>query len=1254
MLNLPQMMIARMCRLCVLCLTCVGLLLSSSWSWAASTSELRFQRLSALGADQLSTLSLLQDKQGFIWIGTNNAGLYRFNGYQSDKYLSQAANPASLPHDRISALFEDKEGRIWVGTQNGLARFNAASNDFTRFTPNASLNNQRIIKSIVSDGHSGFWLATWGGLQHFETQNNTFTLYTHDPSDSTSLATNDLNAIAVDKRGGVWAGTWPAGMDYLAPGAKAFQHFRIDDERAPDSKLNIVRSMLLDDQGKLWMGTENGVVLWNTAEDWSSHRRLDSPASRVNAIYADKHGTVWAATLSAGLLKWDIATSQFVQFVKHAIDPYSLPSDDVRAILHDRGGMLWVATLTDGIALANLNSTGFKRIIPFDADVQNPRPNNALLRIAGAPDGRMWLSSNSGVALFDSASASGKVLKQFRHDKIRPGSLSNDLAYSLYQQKDGPLWVGTSVGLNRLNLNSLNLNNTDLRNLAEDNANANKSSSAKAEFTTFHFDSIADDYINTIAPGEDGILWLGTGNSLIRYDIQANTHTKYVPDPANPESRSAKGTTTILLDKLGRLWAGAEWVGGGLDMLDNQQGKFKHFRHDPNDENSISADNISSLYQDAKGRIWAGAANGLNQIITAQDGRIHFRRYAGKDSVGLAKIVAIESDVSGRLWLSTVNGLIRFDPDNGVAEHFTVSDGLSDSFSGPSYRSADGAIYFGGAKGMTVVYPDLVSSRSSVPQIAITDITVFNRSLKNQQALGESLPNGESAVGMPRISLTGSVTAPKSLSIDQQASVFSIEFAALHFTNPSQNRYAYRLRGFDRDWVEVDADHRNATYTNLNPGQYVFEVKAANDRGIWSEQIASVNIAIPPKYWQTVWFRWLVFFVVAGLLVGIYRRRVGRLTRDQYRLESLVVVRLQELVAQQQLNRDSAERMQAILQNAADAILTTDKNWVIESCNRAGIELFGWNAEQLKGVPFSKLCTEDMTASLMQAIASKEFSEKGHSEMELQQVRADGSLFVAELSLSGFADAGQRKFILIVRDVTEQRRVERMKTQFVSTVSHELRTPLTAIRGGLGLMVGGVTGELPPAAAKLGQIALSNAERLGRLINDLLDMQKIEANMMDFNFQRIPIAELIADVLESNQAFAHKLGVYLVLESDIPRLALKVDADRFAQVMANLISNACKYSPEGGLVRLRLIQLEHEQIRIEVEDRGPGIPAHFADRIFQKFSQADASDTRAKDGTGLGLTIAKELVEKMEGKIAYYANPLGGAIFFVEFPLFPL
>lgn len=1181
---------------------------------AAPTSELRFQRLSSLGADQLSTLSLIQDRQGFVWIGTNNAGLYRYDGYKSEKYQLQANNAKSLPHDRVSALFEDKVGRIWVGTQNGLARFNVESGDFTRFYPLSSVNNQRIIKSIISDGKSGMWIATWGGLLHFDPSKESFKAYEHDPLQAGSLATNDLNAIAIDSHGGVWAGTWPAGLDYLAPGASQFIHFRIDTDLVPDSKLNIVRALHFDRQGNLWIGTENGVVKWNTSGEWSQRKRLDSPNSRVNRIYEDRDGATWAATLSAGLLRWEKGSEKFTQFVKRAIDPYSLPSDDIRAILHDRGGMLWVASFTDGIALTNLNGKGFKRIIPIDEDIANPRPNNALLRIAGASGGRLWLSSNSGVVLYDITN--GSVLRQYQAEPKRAGSLSNNLAYSLYQERGGPLWVGTSAGLNQLN-------------------------SVDGSFKVIHFDSIANDYINTIAPGDKGILWLGTGNSLIRYDSQRNTYKSFTPDSADPTSRSAKGTTTILQDRLGRLWAGAEWVGGGLDLLDIESGKFRHFRHNDKDPKSISSDNISSLHEDAAGRLWVGAVNGLNEIMTAKDGSIHFRRYDSEDSIGVAKIVALESDRKGKLWLSTITGLIRFDPISGAVDRYSSNDGLSDSFSGASYRGDDGVLYFGGIKGMTAVYPDEVRSASIAPQVAITDISVFNRSLKD----------GKSISG---VTLLGSVTDAKSLTISRQESVFSVEFSALHFSDPAQNKYAYRLIGFDRDWVAADADHRTATYTNLDPGKYVFQVKAANDRGAWSEQAAMIKVSIPPPYWQTGWFRALTLLLVTALIIAVYRWRVASLTHDQARLETLVAVRLQELLVQQQVNRDTSERMQAILQNAADVILTTDQNWTIESCNRAGLALYCLNAQKIIGISFSQLCHPDDIQRLERTLSEIDFAKQGQVDFELQQIRADGSSFFAELSLSVFPDNGQRKFIVIVRDVTEQKRVDRMKSQFVSTVSHELRTPLTAIRGGLGLMMGGVTGMLPEPAAKLGQIALNNAERLARLIDDLLDMQKIEANMMDFNFQMFPLQGLIDDALESHQAFAQRLGVTLSLETKVPSVSLRVDAGRFAQIFANLVSNACKYSSKGESVRIYVSEIGANRVKIEVVDRGPGIPANFVERIFQKFSQADASDTRSKEGTGLGLAIAKEMVEKMAGSIGFHANPEGGTVFYIEFPCIQL
>jgi len=311
----------------------------------AAAPSLRFRKLGPLGNDEPSMLSLLQDKRGFMWIGTQSNGLYRYDGYRVTKYRSKAGDPRKLPHDRVAALFEDSKGRLWAGTQNGLARFNPESNDFTAFLPANAPNNGRIVKALVSDGKDGLWLATWGGLQHFEPDSGTFTVHVHDPARPGSLGGNDLNALAVDKRGGVWAATWPGGLDYLPPGASDFQHYRVDKGQDPNARANIVRALQFDAHGVLWIGTEGGVWRWDSSKPWGTRESVAVPDSRVTSFYFDRDGTLWATTLSAGLLRWDSAAQRFDQYSHNSDDPYSLPGDNLRAMLQDRGGMLWIASL---------------------------------------------------------------------------------------------------------------------------------------------------------------------------------------------------------------------------------------------------------------------------------------------------------------------------------------------------------------------------------------------------------------------------------------------------------------------------------------------------------------------------------------------------------------------------------------------------------------------------------------------------------------------------------------------------------------------------------------------------------------------------------------------------------------------------------------------------------------------------------------------------------------------------------------------
>ncbi len=851
--RLPSMLVTLRFLLLLACALWTG-----AGADAAPTSALRFQRLHTLGTEELSTLALLQDRQGFIWIGTHSGGLVRYNGYQSVKYQNDPVQPNSLPNDRVSALFEDGAGRIWAGTQNGLARFNPETNDFTVFAPEVGPRTQRIIKSIIDDGKGGMWLASWGGLQHFDPASGKFVRYEHDAARADSLASDDINAIALDAHGGLWAATWPGGIDYLAPGTRAFVHYRIDRAAAPDPKLNIVRALQIDARGALWIGTENGVVLWPLGQPWDSRQRLDSPSTRVNSLYADRAGTVWVATRGAGLLRWDGKARRLQTYLHRANDPYSLPADNVRAVMQDRGGMLWVASFTDGIALCNLFSEGFARLIPFDANRADPQPDNWLQAIVGAPDDRLWLSGNSGFALFDPAS--GAVIKQFRAAPGKPGALGSNNVYSLYQQPGGPLWIGTAAGLHRLD---------------------RLDGPLRAE----HFGSVAGDFINTIAPSRDGSLWLGTGESLVRYDPRSGAHTAYRHDPTQPDSRSARGATTVLEDSKGRVWIGSEWDAGGLDLLEPNSGRFRHFRHDAARPDSLGDDNVSTIYQDAGGRIWVGTAKGLNELLTGADGSIHFRNYTAKDSIGQTKILAIRADQTGKLWLSTASGLSRLDPRSGRVATFTATDGLSDGFAvGVAHAGANGVLYFGGLKGMTAVSPAQVHSASVAPQVAITDISVFNRSLRDGKRAAE-------------IKLAGPVTRPSALTLSVQESVFSVEFAALHYTDPGRNSYAYRLVGFDRDWIETDAAHRSATYTNLYPGTYLFQVKAANGRDMWSAQAADLTITILPPYWQTWWFRLLTLTLVVALLAFAYRLRVARLTRHQRELEALVAERTRELEA---------------------------------------------------------------------------------------------------------------------------------------------------------------------------------------------------------------------------------------------------------------------------------------------------------------------------------------------------------------------
>lgn len=352
----------------------------------------------------------------------------------------------------------------------------------------------------------------------------------------------------------------------------------------------------------------------------------------------------------------------------------------------------------------------------------------------------------------------------------------------------------------------------------------------------------------------------------------------------------------------------------------------------------------------------------------------------------------------------------------------------------------------------------------------------------------------------------------------------------------------------------------------------------------------------------------------------------------------------------EQALQESVLHTQAILDHAVDAIITIDGRGTVRSFNRAAGALFGHAAKDVVGRNVAMLMPEPQR-SLHDGYIER-YQTSGMPRIigmgrEVQGQRKDGTVFPMELAVSQIVRDGQPMYVGLARDITERKQIERIKSELVSTVSHELRTPLTAIAGALGLLTGGVLGELPPQARQMIDIAHKNSLRLTHLIDDLLDFEKLAAGKLRLDLQAQPLMPLVEQTLEATRSFAEQHQVRVVFAGGDDDVQVRVDALRLQQILTNFLSNAARFSPPGGSVEVA-VRLGEGKVRVSVSDQGPGIPEVFRDRLFQKFSQADASG--ARKGSGLGLAISKELAERMNGRVGVESRAGEGACFFVELP----
>ena len=809
---------------------------------AAQQNDIRFQRLSIeQGLSQSSVFAIVQDQKGFMWFATQD-GLNRYDGYSFTHFEHDDRDSASLSDNYVNVLLEDHTGTLWAGTRGGgLDRYNAQTGHFVRYRSKQSdvrsLSNDEV-RCLYEDRAGVVWIGTTNGLDRYERSTDSFVRYAHDSSNDRSIPAGLVQCLFEDHVGNFWVGM----LGSLALLDRATGRFSTVKMPVPD-KLSVW--ITEDSDGNLWVSMQNELYFYANGRWTKASKKLRARSPLLaRVVLNDRHGSVWFGA-DNGLMRFDTHTGEISTFLNDPSDPLSISGNSILSLYEDREGILWVGTY-DGIDKYAPAQFKFRHVKWGFGEVRTGGWNK-IRSFCEDSTGKIWIATQAGLMTYDRQS---NELSRIPNDSWYTPSNNLRLLWSLLEDRQSAqptIWVGTNgQGLIRLVAGRTG-SYTYTKYLPKPGDRSSLSGPSPV----------------ALCQTRDGTLWVGAlWEGLNRFDSKTKTFVRFVNEPTNPQSISGNEIWTLCEDRSGYLWLGTG--GEGLDRLDIPKGTFTRYRHDSDNSFSLSDDKVTAIVEDGEGILWIGTYTGLNRFDPQSGIFEHFTTVEGLPN---NVIYGIVGDHEGNLWLSTNNGLSRFTIKTRTFRNYDAGDGLqSNEFNhGAAYRCRDGEILFGGVNGFNIFSPDKLLEDTNIPSVVLTDFRVFNKSLQPSPAEGR---------------MTTDISDARFLQLSYEDAVLSFEFSALEFTNPEKNRYAYKMEGFDKDWVFAGSKSE-ATYTNLDPGTYVFRVKAANSDGIWNETGTSVRISISPPYWETWWFRSIV--VLAFLSVGpfVYISRVNALKKKQ-------------------------------------------------------------------------------------------------------------------------------------------------------------------------------------------------------------------------------------------------------------------------------------------------------------------------------------------------------------------------------------
>lgn len=1077
--------------------------------------QVLFKRLNA--SDGLSNnwiRCIYMDDIGYMWFGTAD-GLNKYDGHGFNIYRPKTMSGKSIGNINVSGVLKKSKHELWVCTDLGVYIYNYLDDELHPF----ALMQKWAILCVIEDREHKFWFGTSNGLHRYDPVSETLASYNHNPADPSSISHSYINIVFEDSNGNIWVGS-KSGISLFIKRTNSFINYRPHDIAVGKSTNDV--SWIREDYNKrLWVGYgEEGLYAFriNAIPTVEFYKVMEG---KIMKLLVDTHNNLWVGKGSGqGLDKmpldhYTLGDEPVYQHFRHdPNNPQSLGDNSLYSFYEDKFNDIWIGTFGNGINYYSSRAKKFN--VVNENSGRNIKIQNNLINAFEEDDHYLYIGTEAGLDVYDK---NKKTTTHYSNIPGDPQSLSANPVYALHKDSQGKIWIGTwAGGLNRFD-------------------------PATRSFKRFMPDgkpgSISNGNIFTILDDRKGNLWVGTiGGGLNRYDYKTGQFRNYINDFGNPHGLHGDMVDHIFLTSSGKLYIS---VYNTLALYDYQNDHFIHFPHDLNDSTG-NFGNILSVYEDSRKNIWIATNAGL-EYFNEHDGTFH--PVLTENQLPDNTIQGILEDAHGNLWISTNKGISKFVngvhlPADPVVYNYTTEDGLSgNEFKKRSvFKNDQGIMYFGSSNGFTYFHPDSIKLNTIPPQLVLSNFELLNpRPVKSRKFKH----------------LTGHISSVEKVDLPHKNADFVISFAALNYLNPQNNKFKYKLQGYDKDWIDADYT-QSARYTNLNHGDYTFMVMASNNDGVWCEIPKTLKITIHPPWWKTLLFKISAVLLIMILVVAFIRIRLSMLRKQKRELEKTVNERTRELLDTNQLLEQKQKEITIQYQE-----LSKYKNHL-------------------------ETIVEERTAALR---ASKEKAEES----------------------------------------------DRLKTSFLQNMSHEIRTPLNAIMGFSSLLEDSF--EEKETLLQYALIIRQKGNDLLNIINDILDISKIEAGSMKVSFEVCNLDSIFSEIEVYAKEYQKRLNKEHVLFKTAnncsgARADIIIDQGKVKQVINNLIGNAYKFTKEG-VVEFGCLMDGNNMLRFYVSDTGIGIPKEKQDLVFERFRQI--GEMHYREGAGLGLSISKGIIELLGGKI---------------------